>query len=149
MPALLDDAAPLQHEDAVGHARRAEAVADQQGGAAPEQPGELPVELGLGHGVEGRGRFVEDEQLRVAGEGAGDGDPLPLSPGEALAAVEDVSDRGVVAVREACGELFGPGAPRGFGDRGRVGVQPPGPQVVVGSVFPRGRRSEADGLPEG
>ena len=124
-------------------------MADQQGGAPPEELGELPVELGLGHGVEGRGRLVEDEQLRVAGEGAGDGDPLPLPPGEALAAVEDVPDRGVVAVGKAPGELCGPGASRGIGDRGRVGLQPPGPQIRGGPFFLRGQRRDADGLPEG
>ena len=124
-------------------------MADQQGGASFEESGELPVELGLGHGVEGRGRLVQNEQLWLAGEGAGDGDPLPLAAGEALAAVEDVPDRGVVAVGKALGELFGTGAVCGIGDHGRVGLQPPGPQIGGGLLSLRGRRGDADGLPEG
>ena len=51
MVSLLDDATVLEDENAVGHAGRAQSVADQQRGAAGEQFAELPVHLGFGHGI--------------------------------------------------------------------------------------------------
>ena len=39
-------------------------------------------DLGLDRHVEGRSRFVEDQQLRPEDDGPGDGDPLALTAGE-------------------------------------------------------------------
>ena len=49
----------------------------------------------LGLGVQGAGRLVEDQDRRVAQDGAGDGEALLLAAGEAVAAL---ADDGVVAV---------------------------------------------------
>ena len=49
--------------------------------------------------VERRGRLVEDQQLRVAHVGAGDGDLLPLAAGEVDAGAEALADDLVVAAR--------------------------------------------------
>ena len=59
------------------------------------------------HGfIEGGERFVEQEQLRTGGEGAGDGDALFLATGEGFGlAVEEVGD----------GEFFGEFADAGVG----------------------------------
>jgi len=53
-------------------------------------------------GVECRGRFVEEQDLGVAEEGAGDGDALFLAAGEGGAFC---SDDGVVALREGLNEF--------------------------------------------
>ena len=67
----LDDAPLLQHQNPVRQAHRREPMRNEDGGAAfgelPE-PGKDPV---LGDRIEVRGGFVENEQGRRAGEGAG------------------------------------------------------------------------------
>jgi hypothetical protein len=56
----------------------------------------------FGRGVECRGRFVEEQDLWVAEEGAGDGDALFLAAGEGGAFC---SDDGVVALGERLDEF--------------------------------------------
>ena len=60
-------------------------------------------------GVEVAGGFVEDQDLRVGEDGAGDGDALPLAAAELHAAL---ADERVVAVGQCVDELVG------VGDRG-------------------------------
>ena len=107
--------------------------------------------------MEGSSRLVEDEKLRRAGEGPGDGDALPLAAGQALAAVEDVPDRRVVAVGKPLGEDVGPRAACGVADDDRIGSQPCRPQIgggrpsglavplspAGGAVTGRGQRADA------
>ncbi len=50
-------------DDAIGHAHRGEAVADQDGDPPGGQLAEALEDLVLGLGVEGRGRLVEHEHL--------------------------------------------------------------------------------------
>ena len=65
----------------------AEAVRDgDRGVVAFEQLGEGLVDEGFGFGVEGGGRFVEDQDVGVFEQGAGDGDALLLAAGELGAA---------------------------------------------------------------
>ena len=57
--------------------------------------------LELGARVEGRGRLVEDQHLRVAHVGAGDRDLLPFAAGEVDAGPEALADHLVVTRRAA------------------------------------------------
>jgi hypothetical protein len=74
-------------DDDVAALDRAEAVGDGDGGVvAFEELGEGVVDESLGFGVEGGGRFVEDEDVGVFEQGARDGDALLLPAGELGAA---------------------------------------------------------------
>ena len=72
--ALLDDAALIHDQDAVGGADRGEAVGDDEGGAPLHQPVEGLLHLALALGVERRGRLVEEQDRRVLEDRARDGD---------------------------------------------------------------------------
>jgi hypothetical protein len=52
-------------------------------------------DLGLNRYVEGRDRFVADDEGRFTGKGAGNGDPLTLSAGELMG--DPIYHRGVKA----------------------------------------------------
>ncbi len=78
---LLDDLARRHHADAVGDlAHDAEIVGDEQHGHAEPRLhlGEQLQDLRLHGDVEGRGRLVGDEQVRLVGERHGDHDALAL-----------------------------------------------------------------------
>ncbi len=64
MPPLLDDAALIDHDDAVGRDDRRQAVRDDERGAPRERVGERPLDRELRLGVEVRGRLVEDDDRR-------------------------------------------------------------------------------------
>ena len=98
MGAALDDPAGVEHDDLVGVADRGQPVGDGDGGAAGRQGVDGLLYGALGAGVEGAGGLVEDEDRRVAQDGAGDGEALLLAAGEAVAAL---ADEGVVAVGQA------------------------------------------------
>ena len=74
----------------------------------------------LGTAVQGRGRFVEDQERRGAQDGAGDGDPLLLAARELQAAL---AHQRVVAIGKAGDEVveLRRPAPRLDFVRGRVG----------------------------
>ena len=63
--------------------------------------------LELGARVERGGRLVEDQHLRIAHVGAGDGDLLPLAAGEVDAGLEAAADQLVVALRQPGDHLVG------------------------------------------
>ncbi len=86
----LDDASSVDDDDLVGGLRRGEAVRDGNRGATPRQRVEGALEPHLGARVDGRGRLVEDEQVRVGEVGAREGDELAFTGGERLAALADV-----------------------------------------------------------
>ena len=82
--AVLDFFAAVHHEHVVGDfGDDAEVVRDEDDGhaAVVAQLAEDFEDLGLDGDVEGGGRFVGDEQLRVAGEGHRDHDALLLAAG--------------------------------------------------------------------
>ena len=79
MGAALDDLAFLDDDDAVGAAHGAETVRDDEHGAALADGVHVVHDGALALVVEGRGRFVEDEDGRVREERARDGDALPLA----------------------------------------------------------------------
>src|SRR5580765_6257268 len=99
--ALLDHAAALEGDDAVGALDRREPVRDHEAGAALHQRLERLLHQALGFRVECRGGLVEDEDRRVLVDRARDREALALAAGE-LGAV--VPDQGVGAERQAVDE---------------------------------------------
>ena len=89
---------PLPHQDAVGVAHRREPVRDHQGGPALQRGVEGPLDCGLGLAVEVGGRLVEDHDRRGLQQQPRDGEPLPLTAGQPVAAV---ADHGVEAVGQS------------------------------------------------
>ena len=91
--ALLDDLAVLHDHDAVAErAHDLEVVRDEEVGEARLvlQLAQQLDDLGLHRQVERRGRLVEEDELGLERDGAGDGEALPLPAGEFVReAVED------------------------------------------------------------
>ena len=83
MSALGDDRAVVEYEDAIRVLDGAEAVRDNDDGAAFGEAFKGGLDLVLALGVECRGRFIEHDDRGVLEKGAGDGDALALSAGEA------------------------------------------------------------------
>ena len=84
-------------------------MGEDQGGAALHQPIEGLLDDRLALGVDRRQRLVEDQDGRVAEEGAGDGDALALAAGQAHPAL---AHDGLIALGQARDELVGVGRPR-------------------------------------
>src|SRR4029077_7434572 len=91
MRALFAQASFVKDEDAVGVLNGAEAVRDNQGGAAGEQAIERFANQQLRLGVHAGGRFVEDEEARIVGQRAGKIDELALADGKGGAALVDIA----------------------------------------------------------
>ncbi len=79
MRALFDDAAFSQHQDAVGLLHRAQAVRDHERGAAAHQLFQRPLQAGFGVAVDAGGGFVQDQDLGVAIQRAGEGNQLAFA----------------------------------------------------------------------
>src|SRR4051812_7820106 len=81
---LLDDAALVQEDDRVGDLpREADLVRDDdERHAVPRELLDDGEDLADQLGVQRRGRLVEEDDVGLQGQGAGDGDPLLLSSGE-------------------------------------------------------------------
>ena len=88
--ALLDDAAVIDHEQAVHRGDRRQAVRDRHHRLAFHQPIEALLDRRLDFGVERAGRLVEQQDRRVLQHHARDRDALPLSARELHAALADV-----------------------------------------------------------
>ena len=91
MVALLDDAAALEHVDAVGVEHRREPVSNQDRDhvGALGDVADGAADLLLGQRVELRRRLVEHEEVRLAEQGAGDGQALLLAAGDLHPALAD------------------------------------------------------------
>ena len=100
MRAVLAELAFVHDEDGVRALHGGEAVRDDDRGAAGNHAVERGADADLGLGVDGGSGFVEDEDARSMGEGAGEVDELLLAGGEAGAAL---AQRFVEAVRAGCG----------------------------------------------
>src|SRR4051812_35686589 len=96
MRALLDDAAVLEHDDAVGAAHGGEAMRNHEAGAAVQRAPERRLDVALGEAVHIRRGLVEHEDLSVADDGTGEGQQLALSDREVDAALPE---QRVVALR--------------------------------------------------
>ena len=147
--AALDDAPVLDDADEVGVADRTQAVGDDQGGAAAQQPFQRGLDERLGDGVHVGRRLVQNEDARVGQDGAGDAHQLPLADRQVDAALLDA--RGV-AVGQGGDEVVGVRQPRRRFDLGvrRIGAskanilgQRPDEQEGVLRTRPICRRSEA------
>ena len=77
--AAFDDVAVVEDQDEVGVADCAQAVSDHETGAAVEQYGQCALQTLLGLRVDGTGRLVEDQQLWVGEQRAGEADHLTLA----------------------------------------------------------------------
>jgi hypothetical protein len=96
-------------------------VGDQDDGAPGHQTLQRRLDLGLALGVERAGGLVEQQDRGVLQEGAGDGDPLPLTAGEPRARL---ADAGVVALGQRQDEVVGGGGLGGAFDLGLGGLRP-------------------------
>ena len=77
-----------------------EAVGDDHDGPAVRDLAHVLLDDALALVVERAGRLVEDQDARIADQGAGDGDALALPARQAAAAL---ADHGVVAFRQVAG----------------------------------------------
>ena len=126
----------FEDDDPVGPLDGPEAMSDHERRAIAHQPFQRLGHLGLGPRVECRCGLVENEDPRIAGDGARYSQPLPLTPREAGSAFAEhgvePGRRGLVAHPPAGGHLRpGPFAPPGGGDVLEVLAQVDGPQVRV------------------
>src|ERR1700733_2287737 len=87
--ALFAQAAFVEDEDAVGVLNSAEAMRDDECGAAAEEAVERFADQEFGFGIDARCGFVEDEEARIVREGTGEIDELALADAERGAALVD------------------------------------------------------------
>ena len=80
--AHVDDPAVPHHHDPIGQRDRPQTVGDDQGRSAANELLEDLLDELLAFQVDLAGGLVEDENGRVAEDGAGQGDPLALASGE-------------------------------------------------------------------
>ena len=81
--AVLDDAAVLERDDAVGLAHGRQPVRDDEDGAARRDALHVVLDDALALVVERARRLVEDQDARIADQRARDGDALALAAGQA------------------------------------------------------------------
>ena len=101
----------LKDQDDVGIADKGEAVAGHEGRAACHELCERLLDNLLRLRLHGAGGLIEDQQERVGEEGAGDSEPLALSPRELHPPLPDL---GRVALGEVEDKVVGVGALGGF-----------------------------------
>ena len=77
--ALLAQAALVKYEDAIGVLYGAQAVCDDNGGAAGKQPIERRANHQLGAGVHAGGGFIKDQKLGIVGQGPRETHQLALA----------------------------------------------------------------------
>src|SRR5260370_9862559 len=99
MRALLTQTAFVECEDAVRVLNGAQPVRDYQGGSRGEQTIQSFANEQLGLGIHAGSGFVENQETRVVGQGAGKIDELALADGEGRAALVHIA-----------GDAFGQGA---------------------------------------
>src|SRR6266852_8197215 len=102
MRALLAETAFVEDEDAISMLNGAEAVRDDERGAAAEEAVEGVADLRFGLGVDAGGGFIQDEKARIVRESAGEINELALTDGERGAAFVDA---GADAFRERFDEI--------------------------------------------
>ena len=128
MGPLGDDPPALNQDDPVGQADRGEAMGDYDGRTSGEEVGQALVYAFLRTDVHGAGRIVQDQDHRVGQDRPGDGDPLPLSARQGVAALADHLSVATVEVPDEC---IGPGDPGGGHHLVTGGIGLPKGDVVV------------------
>ena len=112
--------AVIHDEDHVRVHDRGHALGDDDLGGFGDIGPEALADEGVGARIHRAGGIVEDQDLRLLQEGAGDAEPLLLPAGDVGAPLLDM---GVVAVGEGADKLVRLGEPAGLG------------QLLVGGVF--------------
>ena len=126
-PAVFDDAARLEDEDAIDRPERGQAVGDDERRAPRAERDEVTLEPRLGLQIEGARRLVEDDDRRVAQEEPRERDSLSLSAREATS---PLSASRVVAALESFDEPGRLRAPGGLFDLRIGGARPSEPDVL-------------------
>src|SRR6478735_7408360 len=106
MRAVLDNAASLDGDDAIGLADRRETVGDDEDGPAGGNSFHVLLDGALAFVIQGAGRLVEDEDARIGNERASDRDTLALPAGKIAAAF---THDGVIALRQLQDEVVSAG----------------------------------------
>ena len=83
MGAEGSEMAAVEEQNLVAVGDGAQSVRDDDDGASGKQAGHGLLDLPFGEGVEGAGRFIEEENRRIFQEDARNGQPLFLPTGEA------------------------------------------------------------------
>src|SRR6266851_4791359 len=104
MPGNVDRTALIQNQDGVGSYQGGKPMRDNDHGATLCDPSQVGIDDRLALGIERTGGLVEDQELGVDQERAGDRDPLTLSAGEIGRAL---LDERIVAARQALDEFLG------------------------------------------
>src|SRR5579884_1937204 len=89
MRSLLDNMTFLQHEDLVGMLNGRQPMSNDNGRATAHRTIQCRLDLGFGNIVQRSGRFVEQQDTRIAHDGASDGDALALSGGKLHTSLAD------------------------------------------------------------
>lgn len=106
MLALFDNSALIDYHNQVGVADRAQPVGDDKAGPSLHQLKHGALNLLFCAGIDGTGRFVQDQDGRIRQDRPGNGQKLPLP----LAEIAPVFRKdGVVAIRQADDEGMGVG----------------------------------------
>jgi hypothetical protein len=113
MGASFDEVALVQNDDDVGPGDGAESVGDGERGAACLEPLDGGLDQTFTLGIQRAGGFVENQNLRIGDDGAGDGKPLALAARQAGAAL---ADRSVIPLGQGGNELVRVGLLRRFND---------------------------------
>ena len=87
--AVLDEAAPLDGDDAIRHAHGGQPMRDDEHRSAVGDLRHVLLDDALALVVERARRLVENQDARIGDQGAGDGDALALPAGQAAAALAD------------------------------------------------------------
>ncbi len=131
MGATLDDAALLHHQDQIGLLDCAQAVSDDQRGAALHHMVQSPLDMPLGLGIQRRSRFVKNQYRGILEQCTRNRQALPLSTGQQHAVFPD---QRLIALGHLLDELVGVGIARGTADV----VQRRAGQIAVGDVVRHG-----------
>ena len=113
MGALLDEAAAVEDEDAVGVADRREAVCDDERRAARGQRPQGMQQQRLGAGVDRARRLVEDQDRRVGDVRTDEADDLALALREVGAALPDLGREPALEAVEDLRDTRATRSPRG------------------------------------
>ena len=114
----VENAAGVHDHDAIRELDGAEAMGDDDGGAALGEFAQGRLDFLLGFGVDLTAGLIEDEDRRVTVNRPGDGEPLSLAAGERIASF---AEDGVVAAGEVANELVGVGPAGGVFDATAIG----------------------------
>ena len=82
MGALLNDPALLEDDNQVGVADCGQPVGNDKGGPALHQAVHTVLDDLLGPGINGAGRFIQNQDRRIRDGGPGNGKELPLALGQ-------------------------------------------------------------------